>query len=78
VPTRPSDFELPDDFSAALAGAAGLRDVFLGMPPSHRREYLRYIAEAKRQDTRARRIEHSLVKLREYAEQRSEGRRTQE
>jgi uncharacterized protein YdeI (YjbR/CyaY-like superfamily) len=67
MPTRPSDFELPDDFAAALTSAPGLRDAFLAMPPSHRREYLRYIGEAKRPATRTRRIERSLLRIREHA-----------
>jgi uncharacterized protein YdeI (YjbR/CyaY-like superfamily) len=71
VPTRPSDYELPDDFSAALDGAPGLHDAFLSMPPSHRREYLRYVGEAKRPETRTRRIERSLIRIREYADEHS-------
>ena len=69
VPTQPSDYELPADFSAALNAAPGLRDAFLAMPASHRREYLRYIGEAKRPETRAQRIERSLIRIREYVEQ---------
>ena len=69
VPTQPSDYELPADFSAALNAAPGLRDAFLAMPASHRREYLRYIGEAKRPETRAKRIERSLIRIREYVEQ---------
>jgi uncharacterized protein YdeI (YjbR/CyaY-like superfamily) len=68
VPTTPSDYELPADFAAALDGAPELRAVFLAMPPSHRREYLRYVGEAKRPATRTRRIERSLARISEYAE----------
>jgi uncharacterized protein YdeI (YjbR/CyaY-like superfamily) len=75
LPTHPPDDELPDDVSAALDTAPDLWEVFLGMPPSHRREYLRYIDEAKRSETRARRIDRALLKLREYAEQRASSRR---
>jgi uncharacterized protein YdeI (YjbR/CyaY-like superfamily) len=68
VPTNPSDYELPADFDAALDRAPDLRNVFLAMPPSHRRDYLRYVGEAKRPASRARRIERSLARIREYAE----------
>ena len=71
VPTQPSAYELPADFSAGLNAAPGLRDAFLAMPPSHRREYLRYIGEAQRPETRAKRIERSLIRIREYADRRS-------
>ena len=78
MPTHPSDYGLPDDLAAALNNASALRNVFLAMPPPHRREHLRYIGEAKRPQTRARRIERSLVRIREYAEQRPTSRRTQD
>jgi uncharacterized protein YdeI (YjbR/CyaY-like superfamily) len=71
LPTLPSDYELPDDFSAALNSKPGLRDAFLAMPPSHRREYLRYVGTAKRPETRSRRIERSLIRIREYADEHS-------
>jgi uncharacterized protein YdeI (YjbR/CyaY-like superfamily) len=70
VPTSLSDYELPADFAAALDAAPDLRAIFVAMPPSHRREYLRYVGEAKRPATRARHIERSLVRIREYAERR--------
>jgi uncharacterized protein YdeI (YjbR/CyaY-like superfamily) len=78
MPTHLSDYELPDDFAAALNVAPGLREAFLALPPSHRREYLRYVGEAKRPETHTRRIERSLIKIREYAEQRPTSRGTQE
>ena len=58
---------LPADISEALkaAPAAGAR--FVALPPSHRGEYLRWIAEAKKPPTRARRIAHMVRRLGEEA-----------
>lgn len=53
--------EIPNDFAVALK-KAGVAEFFDGYPPSHKREQLRVIADAKKPDTRARRIE-SAVKM---------------
>jgi uncharacterized protein YdeI (YjbR/CyaY-like superfamily) len=45
---------VPDDLAAALGSAAA---TFVAFPPSHRRNVLRWIAGAKTQPTRAKRIE---------------------
>ena len=55
--------ELPDDFAAALAARPGARAAFDALPPSHRREHVRAIDEAKRPETRLRRIEAAVAKL---------------
>ena len=49
------------DFAAALAGNPQARATFDGFAPSHRREYLQWITEAKRPETRTRRIETMLA-----------------
>ena len=54
--------EVPDDFAAALADA-GLRERFDALAPSHRKEHVRAIVEAKAADTRARRIVKAIEKL---------------
>ncbi|MCK6459920.1 MAG: YdeI/OmpD-associated family protein [Planctomycetes bacterium] len=43
-------------FKRALAGNGKAAATFEAFPPSHRREYLEWIAEAKQETTRARRI----------------------
>lgn len=53
--------DIPNDFASALK-KSGLFKFFSGYPPSHRREHLRVIAEAKKPETRARRIA-SAVKM---------------
>ena len=47
---------LPDDVAAALAKRRRARAAFDALPPSHQRRHLEVIEEAKRADTRARRI----------------------
>jgi len=51
----PRTVRVPDDLRAAL-DAAGRRAAFDALPYSHQREYVEWIAEAKRADTRARRV----------------------
>jgi len=59
--------ELPvhPDFAAALKRSRAARATFDALAPSHRREYLEWIAEAKREATRARRIEQTIEWLAE-------------
>lgn len=57
VPKSPkAEIPMPDDFAAALAAMQGVRERFDAMPPGARREYLEWIVEAKRPETRATRI----------------------
>ena len=55
--------ELPDDFASALDAEPGARAAFDALPPSHRKEHVRAIVEAKRPETRTRRIEAAVAKL---------------
>lgn len=48
---------VPDDLAAALGANPKARAAFDKFPPSHRREYIEWITEAKTAPTRARRIE---------------------
>lgn len=50
------------DFDLALV-EADLTTAFAALSPSHRNEYIRWIAEAKRPDTRARRIAGTVQRL---------------
>lgn len=60
---EPRSVELPADFAAALSVAPGAADRFAGLALSHQREYVQWIEEAKRPETRARRIEESIRKI---------------
>ena len=57
--------EVPADLATALAGHAAARETFENFSPSHRREYVEWITEAKREDTRARRLATTLEWLAE-------------
>jgi hypothetical protein len=52
--------EVPDDLSVALR-AAGLQDRFAGLAFSHRREFVRWVTEAKRAETRASRVAKAVA-----------------
>lgn len=56
---------VPADFQAALAKNARARKSFEGFAPSHRREYLEWITEAKRVETREKRIAQAIEWLAE-------------
>jgi uncharacterized protein YdeI (YjbR/CyaY-like superfamily) len=47
---------VPDDLAQALASNAAARASFEAFPPGARREYVEWIAEARREDTRRRRL----------------------
>lgn len=51
---------VPEDLAAALAGAPAAQATFDGFPPSQRRDYIEWITEAKREDTRQRRLTQAV------------------
>jgi uncharacterized protein YdeI (YjbR/CyaY-like superfamily) len=51
--------EMPQAFANAL-GTADLRERFEGMPPGYRREYIEWVADAKTDATRDKRIAQSV------------------
>ena len=52
---------MPPDLAAALGKNAKARTTFDGFTPSKRRDYVEWILEAKRADTRAGRIESAIT-----------------
>jgi len=54
------DVVVPDYFNAALAKNRKARETFEGFSPSHRKEYVEWITEAKREETRAQRIKTAI------------------
>jgi len=54
---------IPPDVKAALAASKKARDRFMDFPPSHQREYLKWIESARKQETRLSRIQKMLKKL---------------
>ncbi len=59
----PRTVEAPADLRAALAKRRGARAAWDALSLSHRREHVTAIEEAKRPETRARRIEKALAML---------------
>jgi hypothetical protein len=59
--TAPRETPLPEDLAAALDEDA--RAFFDGLAPSHRREWVRWVEEAKKPETRAARIERTAEAL---------------
>jgi uncharacterized protein YdeI (YjbR/CyaY-like superfamily) len=59
-PPRP-ELPTPDDLRAALDAAPGAAATFEGFPPSCRREYVEWVIEAKRPETRAKRIAEAVA-----------------
>ena len=58
-PPRPA-LPVPDDLRAALDARAGATTVFAAFPPGQRREYIEWIVEAKRPETRAKRLAQAV------------------
>ena len=54
---------VPPDLEKALARNKKARDAFAVLRPSHRREYVKHILEAKKEETRARRVQKTLEAL---------------
>ncbi len=59
--TAPREVALPDDLSAAMDDAA--RTAFDGLAPSHKKEWVRWVEEAKKPETRTARIEKTVAGL---------------
>ena len=60
--TAPREVTLPDDLAAAFDD--DVRAFFDGLAPSHRKEWVRWVEEAKKPETRAARIERTVESLR--------------
>jgi len=55
----------PEDFTAALAAHPAARSGFDALPPGARREYLEWIVQSKRPETRTARIEKAVAQTAE-------------
>jgi uncharacterized protein YdeI (YjbR/CyaY-like superfamily) len=59
------EYKMPDYFAKALSKNKKAKDTFENFSPSHKREYLEWIVEAKTEDTRNKRISTALEWLSE-------------
>ncbi|GAA4859225.1 YdeI/OmpD-associated family protein [Paenibacillus vulneris] len=55
--------EIPEDFQAELESKPEIKAFFDGLSFTHRKEYVRWITDAKREETRVSRVQKSLEKL---------------
>ena len=60
--TAPREVALPDDLATAMDDAA--HTTFAGLAPSHKKEWVRWVEEAKKPETRVTRIEKTVESLR--------------
>ncbi|MEO5925261.1 MAG: YdeI/OmpD-associated family protein [Bryobacteraceae bacterium] len=56
---------VPTDLEAAFVGEDEAKEFFDGMAYTHRKEYVRWIESAKREETRVRRVEKAILMLKE-------------
>ncbi len=61
---RPREVDVPDELAQALSRDAVAREVYEGLSFTHRYEYARWVAEARKPETRVRRVNRSLEMLR--------------
>jgi uncharacterized protein YdeI (YjbR/CyaY-like superfamily) len=61
--TTKKEVVVPGDFLTALRKNPKAMAAFENFSPSHKREYVEWIASAKREETRARRMEKALKTL---------------
>jgi hypothetical protein len=62
--TEPREVDVPEALATALADDAAARATFDALSFTHRKEYARWVAEAKRAETRDRRVAKALEELR--------------
>ena len=63
--TEPRTVDVPRDLADALAADPSAKKAFAAMSFTHRREYVEWVEEAKRPETRARRISATVERVRE-------------
>jgi uncharacterized protein YdeI (YjbR/CyaY-like superfamily) len=57
---RKASIDIPHELAVAFAANAVARSAFENLPPSHQREHVKYVAEAKQPETRTRRAAKTL------------------
>jgi len=63
VDDEPRDVEVPSELAAALDADPSARAAFEALAPTHRNEYARWVGDAKREETRARRAAQTVERL---------------
>jgi uncharacterized protein YdeI (YjbR/CyaY-like superfamily) len=68
--TEPRRVTVPPDLRSALAADPEADNAFAELSYTHRREYVEWVEEAKRRETRSRRIDATVARVREGRPQR--------
>ncbi|NOU93323.1 hypothetical protein GC093_08845 [Paenibacillus sp. LMG 31456] len=63
IPTKDRTLEIPDDLQQALNENPEASEFFAGLSFTNRKEYVRWVTDAKREETRTGRVEKSIEKL---------------
>jgi uncharacterized protein YdeI (YjbR/CyaY-like superfamily) len=63
--TAPREVDVPEPLASALAEDSKASEAFERLAYTHRKEYARWIDEAKREETRRRRVAQALEMLRQ-------------
>ncbi|HYB31365.1 MAG TPA: YdeI/OmpD-associated family protein [Solirubrobacteraceae bacterium] len=63
--TAPREVDVPEALAAALDRDPAAKAAFDGLAFTHRKEFARWVAEAKREETRERRVAQAIEMLRE-------------
>jgi hypothetical protein len=61
---EPREIEMPEDLARVLRKDRAARQAFEGLSYTHRKEYVRWVEEAKKPETRQRRVERTIEMLR--------------
>ena len=59
--------EIPEEFLKAMLKSKVAKKIYDKLPPSHKKEYIKWIYEAQKDDTRARRIAKAIEMLEKKA-----------
>lgn len=65
APATKKDIQVPEDFANAIAKNKKVKTEFEKFSPSHKKEYIEWIVEAKREETRKSRIDKALEMIAE-------------
>jgi hypothetical protein len=63
--TIPREVDIPEELASALGADPAAKAAFEGLAFTHRKEYARWVADAKREETRDRRVTQTIQMLRE-------------
>lgn len=66
--TPHAEIPVPHDLQIELHDDPEAEAAFAALPPSHRREYIDWILEAKRPETRTRRVEETARRVKDSRE----------